>query len=208
MSSRRFPGKVLVPFRGRPVLDWVAAAAAEGAPDGVVLATSEHSSDDELARRGRDLGLSVYRGTLEDVFSRFQGCLHAHPCDWFFRVCADSPLLDGGLLSLAASLAAPGVDVVTNLRPRSFPRGQSVELLRSGAFASVDAARLDAEQREHATQVFYRGGPWRMRNIDSGRPDWAALSLAIDTPEDRARLEAAYPAGAPLPRWTPARSAA
>lgn len=208
MSSRRFPGKVLAPFHGRPLIDWVAAAAAQALPaGGVVLATSEHTSDDALVQHARSAGWTVFRGPLEDVFGRFKACLEAHPCDWFFRVCADSPLLDPGLLSLAASLAGPGTDLVSNVFPRSFPRGQSVELVSARAFASVDAAALTPEQREHATKVFYAGG-WRVRNIDSGRPEWAELALTVDTPEDLSRLQAAYPAGSPPPRWTPARSAA
>lgn len=209
MSSKRFPGKVLTAFRGRPLIDWLAAAATVALPrEKVVLATSADVSDDVLAAHAQAAGLTVFRGPLDDVFSRFRLCLKAHPCDWFFRICADSPLLDGGLLAWAASAASRDVDLVTNVAPRSFPRGQSVELVSAEAFTRVDAARLTAEQREHATKVFYETPGWRVKNLDSGHPEWAKLSLTVDAPEDVSRLEAAYPASAPLPRWTPARSAA
>ncbi|MDX6769792.1 MAG: NTP transferase domain-containing protein [Elusimicrobiota bacterium] len=208
-SSRRFPGKVLTPFRGRPLIDWVWDAAAKAVPrSAIVLATSTDASDDALAAHALSAGVTVFRGPLDDVFARFSLCLKAHPCDWFFRVCADSPLLDGGLLSWAASQAGPGVDLVTNVAPRSFPKGQSVELIRATAFAAVDAAALTPEQREHATLAFYQDGRWKVKNLDSGRPEWAKLSLTVDSPEDLRRLESEYPAGRPLPVWTPARSAA
>lgn len=209
MSSKRYPGKVLTSFRGRPLIDWLTAAAASAVPrEKVVLATSTDPSDDPLAAHAQASGLTVFRGPLEDVFSRFRLCLKAHPCDWFFRICADSPLLDGGLLAWAASAASRDVDLITNVSPRSFPRGQSVELVCAAAFASVDESALTAEQREHVTKVFYETGRWKVKNLDSGHPEWAKLSLTVDAPEDLRRLEAEYPASAPLPRWTPARSAA
>ncbi len=161
-----------------------------------------------MAKHAEASGITVFRGPLDDVFSRFRLCLKTHPCDWFFRICADSPLLDGGLLSWAASFASRDVDLITNVAPRSFPRGQSVELISAAAFSSVDASSLTPDQREHATKVFYETSRWRVKNLDSGHPEWAKLSLTVDAPEDVSRLEAAYPASAPPPRWTPARSAA
>ena len=43
MSSRRFPGKMLAPFRGQPIVDYVVDAVTRGVPQGsaVVVLTSE-----------------------------------------------------------------------------------------------------------------------------------------------------------------------
>ena len=58
-----------------------------------MLATSGEPADDPLAALMRELGVAVFRGPLENVFRRFQLCLEEYPCTWFFRICADSPLL-------------------------------------------------------------------------------------------------------------------
>lgn len=211
MSSARFPGKVLAPFRGKTVLEWVILRVADAVGlDRVVVATSDQASDDPVAVRARELGVAVFRGPLDDCFARLKGCLRAHPAEWFYRVCADSPLLDPAVLKALRPLAGPGVDLVTNVSPRTFPRGQSGELIRAAAFLAVDEAALDARQREHATAVFYDApAKWRIVNLESGRPEWAKTALTVDAPEDLARLEAAYPADRPLPSWAPAaRSAA
>ena len=95
MSSRRFPGKVLAPFRGKPILDHVVDAARRGVPDvPVVVATSRETSDDPVAHHMAARGVACFRGELDDVVRRFTACLAEHPCAFVVRICADSPLVD------------------------------------------------------------------------------------------------------------------
>ncbi len=197
MSSTRFPGKVLAPFHGKPVIAHVIAAAARALPRGcIVVTTSVEPADDPLAGYVRDLGVAVYRGELDNVVARFQACLAAHPCDWFFRLCADSPLIDPGLLEAAMHYAGrPDIDLVTNVFPRTFPRGQSVEMLRAKTFAALDAGRLTPQQKEHATQIYYyHPERFKIVNLEADAPAPAEASYAVDTLEDLGRLE-----HAPLP---------
>lgn len=205
MSSKRFPGKVLSRFRGSTVLGHVVERAAGAVPrQDVVVATSLEGSDDPVAAEASRAGAAVFRGPLEDVFSRLQACLAAHPCDWFFRVSADSPLIDPAILRAMLPLAKPGVDLVTNVHPRTFPKGQSAELLNAASFARLADAPLTAEQREHVTPYLYENaGRFNIVNLASGRPDWPGEPLTVDTPEDSERLQRRFPAGGPLPSWAP-----
>lgn len=208
MSSRRFPGKVLASLSGRPVVARVIASVAKVVPARrIVVATSVEASDDPLAAYVRTLGVEVFRGPLDDVVGRFRMCLEKHPCDWFFRICADSPLLDPRIMAAMAPLSGRGdVDIVTNVFPRTFPKGQSAEMLRAGTFRKVAARRLTRYEREHVTPVYY-GHPraFRILNVASGRPSWSATRMDVSTPEDLGRLERLYPGGArDLPRWRPA----
>lgn len=192
MSSRRFPGKVLAPLAGRPMIDHVLerCGLAFGA-DRVVLATSREASDDALAAHVRALGVRVFRGPLGDVFSRFQECLAAYPCEWLVRISADSPLIDSRLIVRVAELRSPQLDLVTNVQQRTFPPGQSVEVVRGDCFAAIDAAALSAEEREHVTLAFYRApGKYRIRGVLSRDPALARQSLSVDTPEDLHAVEA------------------
>jgi len=192
MSSRRFPGKVLAPLRGVPILRHVVDRLARVLPpDQIVVATSTDPSDDPLAAYAERLAVRVFRGALDNVFERFRSCLKAHPCPGFFRISADSPLLDESLLPvfLEKRLETPA-DLITNVFPRSFPRGQSVELLDAAAFATIDPATLTAEQQEHLTAVYYQN-PTRFRivNIASTRGDRSGTNLCVDTLPDLERLE-------------------
>src|SRR5436190_24302869 len=91
MSSSRFPGKVLAPLHGQPLIRHVLERLAAVLPEQcIVVATSREASDDPLAAYLATLGVPVYRGELENVVGRFQRCLEAFPCEWLVRISADS----------------------------------------------------------------------------------------------------------------------
>lgn len=192
MSSARFPGKMLAPFRGRPLIESVIDSIARGGlREQVVVLTSTERSDDPLADHVlRECKVPVFRGDLDNVAGRFQACLKAYPCDWFVRISGDSPLMDGLLILRMIELIEPGFDLVTNVKRRTFPPGQSVECVRSAAFASCDAASLTPSQREHVTTMFYDEPQWTLRSVVCRKPQWAATRLVVDTPDDLRGVEA------------------
>lgn len=196
MSSRRFPGKVLAPFRGQPLISHVLAAAERALPRAqVVVATSTGPEDDPLALYCEARGLAVFRGDRDDVFGRFRACAAAHPCDWILRLNADSPLLDPGVLEAVFAAARDDADLVTTTFPRTFPRGQNAELIRAEPFLTMDASRLTADDREHVTAVYYRRATeFRILSVRA-RETWTSdAGLAVDTLDDLTRLERLSPA--------------
>lgn len=193
MLSRRFPGKVLAPYRGRPIIRHVMASVEMAFGDRVALTVlmSVESSDDPLAAYLDHLGVDVFRGSLNDVFDRFRQCLAERPCTWMLRLNADSPLLRPDVLRLVAQKPLEvDCDLITTTFPRTFPSGQNAELIRSEVFRDIPTRELDAGDREHVTQFYYRhASRFRITNIESSNPSWSALSLAVDTPDDLYRLE-------------------
>jgi len=192
MSSTRFPGKALAPLYGRPIIAHVISQVGQVIPsDQITVATSTDQSDDPLASYVRDIGISVYRGPLDEVFTRFQLCLKEYPCTWFFRVCGDSPILERALFQAALSYSdRQDVDLVTNVFPRTFPIGKSVEMLKSEVFAAIDPNLLTPEEKEHLTMVYYnQPSKFGIINIQSTDPELAEMNFSINTFEDLRRLE-------------------
>jgi spore coat polysaccharide biosynthesis protein SpsF len=191
MSSRRFPGKVLAPLGNRPIIAHLIGRVTEVLPlTHVSVLTSTDSSDDPLACYVQNLGVSVYRGELDNVTARFQACLREYPCSWFFRLCGDSPLLDSRLLqTFLPHSECTDLDLVTNVYPRTFPKGHSVELLKAETFATLDPSAFSTEEQEHVTKVFYNHPhAFRILNVASADPRQAELSFVIDTVADLRRL--------------------
>lgn len=95
MSSTRLPGKVLLPLAGKPMI-WhiVERARACKLVDVVIVATSVEASDDPLASFCADSDIPCFRGSLDNVLSRFVEILKTHPADFFVRITGDCPLID------------------------------------------------------------------------------------------------------------------
>lgn len=189
MSSRRLPGKVLRPLAGKPLLEHLLGrlSRADGV-DRLVLATSVAVEDDAIERFALSRNVPCHRGPLDDVASRLLEAAHAYNFDAVVRINGDSPLIDPAIVSSVVRLFREEVpDLATNVFPRSFPKGQSVEAISIAALARVAAGTAD--DREHVTPYIYRNaGDFRIRNLAAATPR-PALQLSVDTEEDFRRIE-------------------
>lgn len=195
MGSARLPGKVLMELAGRPALSYLLDRLrhAETLANAIV-ATSTEAADDAVAEFCAAVGVDCHRGPHDDVAVRLLEAAAHFQLDAFVRVNGDSPLLDQALVDRGARLfAAGGRDLVTNVHPRSFPRGQSVEVVSVVALGSA-LPRLSAEDREHVTAGLYRDPDGVViENFDAGAdgvgPDGGEIRLVLDTPEDATAIE-------------------
>ena len=160
----------------------------------MIVATSNVPSDDPLALYVQSLGVKVFRGSLEDVFGRFRAALHEYPCDWFFRISADSPFMNSHLLGTMMGYIDEGLDLITNVQKRTFPHGHSAELVSTKSFAGIYPSQLTAEDREHVTRFYYSNADeFRILNLENLDPDYAERNFVVDTPEDLLRVEMMEP---------------
>jgi len=193
MSSNRLPGKVLRLVEGKSLLAYLLESLRRCHSLGqIVVATSIEESDDPIAAACRGLGVLCFRGPLEDVAGRFRMLLDVCPCDCFVRANGDSPLLDYRLVDRGVGLFGGGdYDLVTNTWPRTFPRGQSVEVVQTDVFKEACGRMTEPEDKEHVTRFFYRhASEFRIHNFESGR-DFGGLHMAVDEQRDFEAFEAA-----------------
>jgi spore coat polysaccharide biosynthesis protein SpsF len=193
MSSARFPGKMLAPFAGRPLIAQVLERFREfDLHSRVVVLTSIDSTDDPLADFvASRCSVPVFRGDLDNVVARFQSALAEYPCEWFVRISGDSPLIDASLVHAMIGFSDHNKDVVSNVVRRTFPPGQSVECVRSDVFRTLDSKKLTSDQREHVTKVFYdRPHDWRVRSVICEDPSWMGVRMVVDHLDDLRALEA------------------
>ena len=71
----------------------------------IIVATSVKKTDQEIIDYCIYKNLDYYRGDLVNVASRFYNIIKIYNLDFFVRVCADSPLLDGNLIKKAVAFA-------------------------------------------------------------------------------------------------------
>lgn len=191
-TSRRLPGKVLQLINGRPMLSYIVERLRSVKRlDAIVIATSTDSSDDPVMAFAESAGLACWRGELSDVLGRVRGAAAAYEADAIVRISGDSPLLDPAIIRNAINRFLDGTaDLVTNVFPRSYPKGQSVEILSREALERLDIEAVQPEDREHVTRYAYRHPDrFKIQNFSSPRPR-PDLQLSVDTPADLERVTA------------------
>ena len=184
-SSARLPGKALRPLAGRPMLarllDRLKVAKRV---DEIMVATSTATDDDSIAQFCADIRVQCFRGPLDDVAERLAQATESVRSRAFVRINGDSPLISPAVVDAVIELyETQDVDLATNVQTRSFPRGQSAEVIRAEALRRA-RKMMQAGEAEHVTPAFYRrASDFRIANLTSGH-DWGAIQMSVDTPDD------------------------
>lgn len=200
MTSTRLPGKVLLEVLGKPLLEFQTErlARCRRAAE-VVIATTVNASDEPIVAFCRARGLRCFRGPEDDVLTRYQGAAAACGADIVVRATSDCPLIDPEVVDavIGKLVSGPGLDYVSNILERSYPRGLDCEAFPAAVLEAAYREAAPGPEREHVTPFIY-GHPDRFRlgnvrhPIDLSRHRWT-----VDTPEDfrliRNLLEAVYP---------------
>ena len=186
MSSQRYPGKVLHNVAGKPMLQYLLERLDHcHSLNHIVVATSTEDSDTPLADFCRQRGVECYRGPLVNVAGRFREVLDMYQFDGFVRVNGDSPLLDQQLIDKGVEIFLKGdFDLVTNVLPRTYPHGQSVEVMRADAFRQGYQSMQNAQDLEHVTRFFYKHQyDFRIHNF-ALEDNCSGMRFCVDTEQD------------------------
>lgn len=185
MSSQRLPGKVLKELHGKAMIDYLLERLLRNAEQlPVIVATSTEADDDALAVHLQKHPVEVFRGSLENVTQRFVAACHEYQLEAFIRINGDSPLFDQNLISLCLQHLKPGVDIVSNIFPRSFPKGQSIEASRVESFEKHLEEMSEPRHFEHVFPWFYENAErFNIFNLQNNE-NFNGIQLSVDTRED------------------------
>lgn len=186
MSSTRLPGKVLKDVLGEPmVIRQLERISRSKMIDQIVVATSTESSDDPLAEAVTSAGYQVFRGSLDDVLSRFQTLRKDFNPTHIVRLTADCPLTDPAVIDgIIEQHVETQVDYTSNVISRTFPRGLDAEVFTVAALDRLSELELSDDEHEHVTLGFYkRPGEFTLTNF-AGTADNSHLRWTVDNPED------------------------
>lgn len=191
-SSHRLPNKVLKPLLGFPmVLREVERLAHCQRIDQIVLATSTDASDVPLYALAKEAGVTVYRGSLDDVLRRYYTCAAEYAADHIVRVTGDCPLIDWRVVDDVVVRHLAEQNDYTHTTER-FPDGLDTEVM---TFAALTRAHQEAKmpsEREHVT-LYFRNHPelFRIGSVDAAA-DYSDLRWTVDELRDFAFVEAVY----------------
>jgi len=95
LGSKRLPEKMLLPFfRKLSLLEVVILNLLEDFnKSDIILATSNNNENDKLVDICNKLGIESFKGSEQDVLSRFQTISVKKEIDFFIRACGDNPFI-------------------------------------------------------------------------------------------------------------------
>ena len=190
LSSARLPDKVLYEINGKPLLQYICSRLILLQGNSIGVATSVETKDDKIEEFCIKNNIQCYRGSLENVAKRMLDAAEYYNADAFVRINGDSPLLDPQIVEKAISIYKNGnYDLVTNTYPRSYPIGQSVEVVRASTYKNAYNKMTTPHHFEHVTKYFYdHSDEFRINNFSHNK-DLSNYRLVVDTPEDLIRME-------------------
>ena len=185
-SSKRFPNKVLKKINGVPLILQVYERVKNAKyVDKIIVATSNRRSDDKFNKLCKKKNIECYRGSLNNVFSRFVNIIKIHKADIVIRISADSPFIDSNLIDKSIRIfLSKRLDIVTNIFKRTYPKGQSIEVFDKKVFLSSKSSKLTDYEREHVSPYFYNNKKkYKIFNFQI-KNDLSKYNLTIDFKDD------------------------
>ena len=189
-NSSRLPGKALKTIDGKPVLKYILERLHTVVPEErIVIATSDESSDDPIAAFCKQEQVACFRGSLNNVSERFLVAAQSKGWDYAVRINGDNIFLDTQVLNDMLELAeTEEADLVSNVQGRTFPKGMSVEIVKTSHYADrLGEINKDPRYREHVTLYLYECESAKEHYIhfkNKELPEAAGIQLALDTEED------------------------
>ena len=189
IGSGRLPGKVMRSVDGKPLLGYLLdrVGLCRGI-DEIIVASSEKTENDVIESYCQSRGVTVFRGSEEDVLSRLDGALQSVQADTGVLVFGDGPLIDPRIIENTIRIfrETEQYDFVGNDLTTSWPPGMEVEVFKARALEDSSTRCSDSKIREHAT-LYIRSHPERylLHNVNAPRsykrPD---LSFEVDEEVD------------------------
>jgi len=194
MGSSRLPGKVMINIKGKSVLAHVIERVQQCKRlDQIIIATTTEPEDDVVVKEAKDCGVSVYRGSSEDVLARYYEAAKNYDIETIIRITADCPLIDPQIVDeMILKYLGHNYEIVTNagidLSKRTYPRGLDCSVF---SFHALREAYYQAQKyREHVTPyIFETSKSVRVyqNDVDMSKHRWT-----LDVPEDLMLIEKIY----------------
>jgi len=186
ITSTRLPGKVLMEIEGKSML-WHVLNRLKFSKklDDIILAIPNTKENDILEKFAKDNKVRYFKGSEEDVLSRYYETAQKFNCDPIARVTSDCPLIDPEVVDLVVEKYLDlGADYTSNTIKKTFPRGLETEVF---SFRILERAYTEAKndlEREHVTLYFVKYPEiFRLVNVVNEK-DLSYMRWTVDEAKD------------------------
>lgn len=190
VGSTRLPGKILKEICGKTILHHEIDRLKKCKEiDEIVIATTDKEDDDKIVNEAKKLSVKYFRGSENDVLSRFYYAAKENNADIIVRVTSDCPcidfeILDKMLIYFKDKYKEKQVDYLSNTINRTYPRGYDIEIF---TFSALEKSYINAKkeyEREHVTPYIYDKTNNFLKLSFENKEDYSEYRVTLDTIED------------------------
>lgn len=191
MSSTRLPNKVLKEVNGIPLLKYECERILKSKNiDKLIIATSEDINDGAIVGFGKKYNVEVYRGSLNDVLSRYFECAtkykEINEIDNLniVRVTGDCPIIDPVVIDeVIEYFESNDSDYTSNTLKATYPDGMDIEICTYKALEMAYKEATFKSDREHVTLYIKNNKKFQKLNYTS-KYDFSHFRLTVDEESD------------------------
>ena len=201
MGSKRFPGKVLTPIQGIPILKLIETRLSTSKKlDDIIVATTDLESDDLIEQVCDEENIKCFRGSENDVLRRYALAAEGPMDRRIVRVTADCPFVSGETLDPVLEQCELNPDCALVTTKPDYPRGIDYEIVPFSVLSEIEKRTTEPSDREHIFNFIY-GKPHEFNILRLPCPNTLAKvqrEFLLDTPDDLSTIEKALGSKSPL----------
>lgn len=187
-GSTRLPGKIFKEICGKPMLWHVINRLSYSVQiDKIVIATTTASEDDSTEKFCIENRIEFFRGSVENVLSRYYESALQSGADIIIRVTSDCPMIDPAIIDkMLEQFISSGqaIDYMSNVVERTFPRGLDTEIMTYDTLTEAVNGAVSTFDREHVTPYIYNNPDrFKIANFKNEK-DYSRYRWTVDTIED------------------------
>lgn len=198
-SSTRLPQKVLkeLPWSGKvTVLEQVIKRLRKAQNlSEIIIATTLEREDNEIIKICEKRNIKWFRGSKENVLSRFYSAAKKNKLDIIVRITSDCPCMDPEVVDLIIEKHIKAkADYTSNCLIRSYPHGLDVEVFNFNVLEETYKNAKNNYEKEHVTP-YIENNPKKFKTLNVKLPQKLCapdIRITLDTEEDYALLCAVF----------------
>ncbi|HEK9103242.1 glycosyltransferase family protein [Bacillus cereus] len=188
MGSTRLPGKILKKVLDKTLLEYQIERVKKAKTiDQIIVATTTKLNDNPIIELCKQLSVPYYRGSEDDVLSRYYETATNFSVDVVVRLTSDCPIIDPNIIDKVVHCYLKQqnkYDYISNTLTRTYPRGLDTEVIPYRILKRTYEEANEPSHREHVTAYIYNNpGKFKLLNVqhdlDESKHRWT-----VDTKED------------------------
>ena len=192
-GSTRLPAKILKEVNGQTLLEIHLRRILQAKNvDKLKIATTDEEGSKFIVEVANKVGVEYFKGSVDDVLSRFYGTAAPEKPDYVVRLTSDCPLIDPSIIDKVIDYAVNHDYDYVRTDAASFPDGLDTEVMK---FSALEKAYVEANMKselEHVTPYIWKNGTadggsifksYKLKN-EAGEYNANDYRITIDEPED------------------------